>query len=138
MHKLKNYKPLFELYSPKLRLQTFPKADWRFLIHAATNTARAFSVIHEAGHVIGDVNHGNLLVAEDATVKFIDTDSFQISSRASTNGGVRLGATTHQPPEMQGHSTYNGLVRTPNHDNFGLAAVIFQILCLCQTHPFSG
>ncbi len=136
MNKLKNYKPLFELYSPKLRLQTFPKADWRFLIHAATNTARAFSVIHEAGHVIGDVNHGNLLVAEDATVKFIDTDSFQIITREH-KWWCEVGVGTHQPPEMQGHSTYKGLVRTPNHDNFGLAVLIFQILCLAR-HPFSG
>jgi DNA-binding helix-hairpin-helix protein with protein kinase domain len=136
MHKLENYKPLFELYSPKLRMQTFPKADWRFLIHAATNIARAFSVVHEAGHVIGDVNHGNLLVAGDATVKFIDTDSFQIFTHKQ-QWWCEVGVATHQPPEMQGHSTYKGLTRTPNHDNFGLAVLIFQMLCLAR-HPFSG
>lgn len=76
MPRLTNHKPIFGLYSPKIRLQEFPKADWRFLIHAAINTARACSVIHEAGHVIGDVNHGNLFVASDATVQFIDRDSF--------------------------------------------------------------
>jgi DNA-binding helix-hairpin-helix protein with protein kinase domain len=136
MQKLEGYRPLFELYSPKLRLKEFPRADWRFLIHAAMNVARAFAVIHEAGHVIGDVNHGNLLVAKDATVKFIDTDSFQIS----VNGHhwlCEVGVSTHQPPEMQGRSSYKGIIRTSNQDNFGLAVLIFQLLCLAR-HPFSG
>lgn len=136
MPKLVDHRPIFELYSPKKRLQEFPKADWRFLIHAAINTARAFSVIHEAGHVIGDVNHGNLLVAPDATVQFIDTDSFQIYS----NGKYwfcEVGVPTHQPSEMQDKSSYKGIIRTPNHDNFGLAILIFQLLCLAR-HPFSG
>ena len=136
MPKLQGYRPLFELYSPKLRLQEFPQADWRFLIHAAANTARAFSVIHEAGHVIGDVNHGNLLVASDATVKFIDTDSFQISIKAQ-HWLCEVGVATHQPPEMQGLLNYRGLFRTSNQDNFGLAVLIFQLLCLAR-HPFSG
>jgi DNA-binding helix-hairpin-helix protein with protein kinase domain len=136
MQKLQGYRPLFELYSPKLRLREFPQADWRFLIHAATNTARAFLVIHEAGHVIGDVNHGNLLVGNDATVKFIDTDSFQISVNGQ-NWLCDVGVATHQPPEMQGHSSYKGIIRTPNQDNFGLAVLIFQLLCLAR-HPFSG
>ena len=136
MPKLVNYKPIFELYSPKLRLQEFPQADWRFLIHAAGNVARAFACIHESGHVIGDVNHGNLVVSPDATVRLIDTDSFQIHS----NGKYcfcEVGVGTHQPPEMQHRSTYHNLVRTPNHDNFGLAVLIFQLLCLAR-HPFSG
>ena len=136
MQKLQGYRPLFELYSPKLRIQEFPRADWRFLIHAAMNVARAFSVIHEAGHVIGDVNHGNLLVAEDSTVKFIDTDSFQVFDKGNY-WLCEVGVATHQPPEMQGRATYKGLVRTPNHDNFGLAEMIFQLLCLAR-HPFSG
>jgi len=136
MPKLVDHRPISNLYSPKQRLQEFPKADWRFLIHAAINTARAFSIVHEAGQVIGDVNHGNLLVTHDATVKFIDTDSFQIYS-----GGkywlCEVGVSTHQPPEMQNQSSYKGIIRTPNHDNFGLAVLIFQLLCLGR-HPFSG
>ena len=135
MEKLVGYKPLFELYSPKLRLKSFPMADWRFLIHAAMNTARAFVVVHDMGHVIGDVNHGNLLVAQDATVKFIDTDSFQVSCN-SQHWLCEVGVNTHQPPEMQ-CSSYKGIVRTPNQDNFGLAILVFQLLCLAR-HPFSG
>lgn len=136
MQKLQGYSPLFELYSPKIRLQKFPQADWRFLIHTATNIARAFSIIHESGHIIGDVNHGNIFVKNDATIKFIDSDSFQISINNS-NWLCEVGVATHQPPEMQGQKTYRGIIRTRSHDNFGLAVLIFQLLCLAR-HPFSG
>jgi DNA-binding helix-hairpin-helix protein with protein kinase domain len=136
MPKVTGRSPVFKLYGPKLRLQEFPKADWRFLIHAAANTARAFSTLHSAGIVIGDVNHGNLVVSPDATVKFIDCDSFQISK----DGRIwfcEVGVDTHQPPEMQALSSYAKITRTPNHDNFGLAIFIFQLLCMGR-HPFAG
>ena len=44
---------------------------------------------------------------------------------------------THQPPEFQDVSTFRGLERTTNHDNFGLAVLIFQLLFMAR-HPFSG
>ena len=136
MEKLTGYRPVFELYNPNIRLQEFPRADWRFLIHTAINTARAFAVIHECGHVVGDVNHANLFVAQDATVKFIDTDSFQIHD-AGRHWFCEVGVSTHQAPEMQGRSSYQGVLRTANQDNFGLAVLIFQLLFLAR-HPFSG
>ena len=136
MPKVSGFRPAFELYGPKLRLKQFPKADWRFLIRAASNTARAFSVLHAAGHVIGDVNHGNLVVGQDATVRLIDCDSFQISTGSKT-WFCTVGVLTHQPPEMQGMASYAGFIRTANHDNFGLAVLIFQLLCLAR-HPYSG
>ena len=135
MSKIAGHSPVFKLYGPKLRLQEFPKADWRFLIHAAANTARAFSTVHAAGLVIGDVNHGNLVVGADATVRLIDCDSFQVS-KGSRRWFCEVGVGTHQPPEMQLPS-YAGVTRTANHDNFGLAVIIFQMLCMGR-HPFAG
>lgn len=135
MPKISGFKPAFELYGPKLRLQKFPKADWRFLIRAAANTARVAAVIHDAGHVIGDINHGNMVVGQDATVRLIDCDSFQVSLGGRT-WLCDVGVPTHQPPELQGIS-FSGLTRTRNHDSFGLAVLIFQMLCMAR-HPFSG
>ena len=135
MPKLTGHAPVFKLYGPKLRLHEFPKAEWRFLIHAAANAARAFSTMHAAGHVIGDVNHGNLFVGTDATVRLIDCDSFQVS-KGSHRWLCEVGVGTHQPPEMQ-LASYSGITRTPNHDNFGLAVIIFQMLCMGR-HPFAG
>ena len=136
MAKFGGHRPIFQLYLPKSRLQSFPKADWRFLIHAATNAARAFATVHSTGLVIGDVNHGNLVVAEDATVQMIDCDSFQVSTGGQT-WFCSVGVGTHQPPEMQGRESYAGIIRTPNHDNFGLAVIVFQLLCIAR-HPFAG
>lgn len=136
MPKVGGHKPIFQLYLPKPRLRNFPTADWRFLIHAAANTARAFEAVHAAGLVIGDVNHGNLVVADDATVQMIDCDSFQVSA-ASQTWFCTVGVGTHQPPEMQGLDSYANVPRTPNHDSFGLAVILFQLLCIAR-HPFAG
>jgi len=135
MPKVTGYQPVFTLYLPKPRLSAFPSADWRFLMYAAANAARAFAVVHAHGLVIGDVNHGNLVVAQDATVKLIDCDSFQVMKGDKT-WLCEVGVDTHQPPEMQGKEKYD-TPRTPNHDNFGLAVLIFQLLCLGR-HPFAG
>jgi DNA-binding helix-hairpin-helix protein with protein kinase domain len=136
MSKFSGRKAAFNLYSPKLRLQEFPTAGWRFLIRAAANAARAFAVVHESGHVIGDVNHGNLFVGSDATVRLIDCDSYQVTLNG-TRWFCEVGTATHQPPEFQSLSSYKGVVRTQNHDNFGLAVIIFQMLFMA-CHPFSG
>jgi DNA-binding helix-hairpin-helix protein with protein kinase domain len=136
MAKITGHKQAFNLYSPKLRLREFPNASWQFLIHSAANAARAFNMIHECGHVIGDVNHGNLFVGDRATVRLIDCDSYQISVNGS-RWFCEVGTPTHQPPELQNLKTYKGVVRTPNHDNFGLAVIVFQMLFMAR-HPFSG
>lgn len=136
MPKITGHKQAFSLYSPKLRLQEFPEASWQFLIRSAANAARAFAVVHESGHVIGDVNHGNLFVGNRATVRLIDCDSYQITINGS-RWLCEVGTPTHQPPELQNVKSYKGIVRTPNHDNFGLAVIIFQMLFMAR-HPFSG
>ena len=136
MPKIGGSRAAFELYSPKLRARQFPKADWRFLIHAAANAARAFAVVHAAGHVIGDVNERNLAIGQDATVHLFDCDSFQISD-GRRRWFCDVGVDTHQPPEMQGLASYRSATRTANHDNFGLAVLIFQMLCIAR-HPFAG
>lgn len=129
------YKDIHQLYSPKTRHAHFPEAGMDLLIHAASNVARAFAVVHENGHVIGDVNHSNVLVSSKGMVMLIDCDSFQI-----THGNglylCQVGVSTHQPPELQSQSLKE-VVRIPNHDNFGLAVLIFQILFMGR-HPFSG
>ena len=126
---------IHRLYSPKSRLAAFPNANWPFLIHAAGNLARSFAVIHAEGHVIGDVNHANALVSPSATVGLIDCDSFQVAYR-ERRFLCEVGISTHTPPELQGRP-FNGVVRTANHDAFGLAILVFQLLFMGR-HPFSG
>lgn len=127
--------PIHTLYSPAQRMQDYPQVAWDFLVFAARNTAAAFSVIHQCGHVLGDVNQNNVLVGADSKVILIDADSFQIN----VNGVMHLcgvGVPHFTPPELHG-STFDRVPRTSNHDNFGLALLIFHLL-FGGRHPYSG
>jgi DNA-binding helix-hairpin-helix protein with protein kinase domain len=136
MDRVEGHEDIHTLYGPRSRVRSFPQADYRFLVHAAANLARAFSAVHECGVVIGDVNDKFALVSNRATVRLIDCDSFQV--RAGQRYFLcHVGVPTYQPPEMHEHDTYEGVVRTANHDNFGLAVLVFQLLFLAR-HPFAG
>jgi DNA-binding helix-hairpin-helix protein with protein kinase domain len=137
MKNVSRFKDIHLLYNPKSRTREFPpKANWRFLIHTASNVARAFAAVHECGHVIGDVNQSNVRVSpETAVVSLVDCDSFQISA----NGKIypcEVGVPLYTPPELQ-DTEFREVVRTPNHDNFGLAVLIFHLLFMGR-HPFAG
>lgn len=135
MPRIEKKKNVHHVYGPKSRLKDFPKADWRFLVRTAANIARAFASVHEAMCVIGDVNHGSIMVAEDATVTLIDCDSFQVTT-PSMKFLCDVGIETFTPPELQG-KPFRGAERTANYDNFGLAVVIFHLLFMGR-HPFAG
>jgi len=135
MPRVTEHKDIHVLYGVKSRLAEYPEACWPFLIQAASNVARAFNVIHEHGHVIGDVNHGGIVVSKKATVRLVDCDSFQVTAQGH-QFLCEVGVATHTPPELQGQS-FRGTIRTTNHDAFGLAVIIFQLLFMGR-HPFSG
>jgi len=124
-----------ELYGVKSRKTYYPKADFRFLIRAASNTARAMLDVHQSNCVIGDVNHSGILVSDNATVALIDADSFQFDASGRTYPCL-VGVPDFTPPELQGKSVA-GIRRTREHDNFGLAVAIFQLLFMGR-HPYAG
>ena len=127
---------LHMLYSPAYRRQDYPKVAWDFLLIVARNLAAAFTTLHSHGHIFGDVNQRNVMVGRDSKVMLIDCDSFQIHA----NSEIHLcdGWVSHfTPPELQGLSSFDGIKRTFNHDNFGLALLIFHIL-FGGRHPYSG
>lgn len=135
MRKVSGHKPLFELYSPGARKTNFPDASYPFLVQTASNFANAVGAVHAGGCVIGDINHSGILIADNAKVALIDADSFQVS-HGSKQFLCRVGVPDYTPPELQGLKL-NTVVRTPNHDNFGAAIVIFQLLFMGR-HPFAG
>ena len=49
MPRIVGYRDIHQLYSPKSRRAAFPAADWRFLVRAAANAARAFATVHAQG-----------------------------------------------------------------------------------------
>lgn len=135
MPKLKG-KEIHKLYGPKTRLLEFPRATYPFLVHTAANLARAFAAVHESGHVIGDVNHGNFYVSDQGIVTLVDCDSFQIRKDKDIYR-CEVGIPMYQPPELQNITSYREVLRTTNHDNFGLAVFIFMLLFMGR-HPFAG
>lgn len=135
MRLVSGYRPLHELYSPKSRQRDFPKADYRFLVHAALNVARAVGKVHQTGCVIGDLNHSGVLVAHDATVALIDADSFQFNLNGTSYPCV-VGVPDFTPPELHGKKLAS-VRRTIEHDNFGLAVAIFHLLFMGR-HPYAG
>src|SRR5262249_60225971 len=99
------------------------------------NTAGCVAAIHYNCFVIGDLTPKNILVTRKATVYLLDVDSFQVSVEGKTyrcDGGFP----EYTPPELQGVA-FRKVDRAQEHDGFGLAIVIFQLLFMGR-HPFSG
>ena len=135
MPRVDGHREIHALYGPSDRKTAFPDANWAFLARVARNVAAAFHTVHEHGHVVGDVNQGNVVVSRQATVRLIDCDSFQITHLGRTYP-CRVGVPLFTPPELQGQRL-DGVVRTPDHDRFGLAVLIFHLLFMGR-HPFAG
>ncbi|MBI5610530.1 MAG: hypothetical protein HY902_16760 [Deltaproteobacteria bacterium] len=135
MQRLDGPQPLHHLYSPEQRKVLFPKATWRTLIEVAADCARLFGTLHARGVVVGDVNERNVLVNPAGQLVLVDADSFQVQQgdRVFVTG---VGVVDYTPPELQG-SDFRTAVRTPDHDRFGLAVLLFKLLFMGR-HPFSG
>jgi DNA-binding helix-hairpin-helix protein with protein kinase domain len=128
-------KEIHRLYGPHDRYTEFPTVSWDFLVHVAKNSAAAFETLHGHDVVMADVNEKNLLVTSEGFVRVIDCDSYQIS-HSSGVFTCDVGVPLWTAPELQGRD-FRGLVRTKNHDQFGLAVLIFQLLFMGR-HPFAG
>jgi DNA-binding helix-hairpin-helix protein with protein kinase domain len=135
MRAISGHQALHELYAPGARKKAFPGADYRFLVRTALNVSTAIAQVHDAGCVIGDINHSGFLISEKAIAAVIDADSFQFQS-GSKLFPCHVGVPEYTPPELQG-VTLSKTPRTQNHDAFGLAVVIFQLLFMGK-HPFAG
>jgi DNA-binding helix-hairpin-helix protein with protein kinase domain len=135
MSKMEGARQLHELYGTSGRRRYFPDVGWHHLVLAARNAAAAFNMLHSAGIVVGDVNQGNLLVDGKMCVRMIDCDSFQIT-RDGKSYNCPVGSPHFTPPELQGQRLRD-VVRTANHDHFGLATLIFHLLFVGR-HPFAG
>ncbi|HVT13972.1 MAG TPA: hypothetical protein VHE55_17040 [Fimbriimonadaceae bacterium] len=135
MESLIGWQPLHNAYQIRSRLKLFPHHTYAFLARTARNLATCVHHLHEAGIVVGDLNESNVFVSGKAMVKLIDADSFQIAGPMALYP-CKVGKAELMPPELQGHSL-EGMVRTPEHDRFALAVLIFQTLVFGR-HPFAG
>lgn len=137
MPRVKEMHSMLDFYNPKTRRQKCPFFNYLYLHRTARNLAAAVGALHAREYCIGDVNESNILVGNTALVTLVDTDSFQV--RDPDNGVVYrcpVGKSEFTPPELQGKN-FAQLERKAEHDLFGLAVLIFQLL-MEGTHPFSG
>ena len=135
MPRVADCQPVQTLYNPAQRLRSFPRAGWAFQVRAALNLAAAFEEVHKAGCLVGDVNQSNALVSAKAEVRLIDCDSFQVRAGGRVYG-CDVGVPHYTPPELQGQPL-RGVARTENHDRFGLAVLVYQLLFVGR-HPYAG
>ncbi|MHB9476715.1 peptidoglycan-binding protein [Mesorhizobium sp. W016] len=135
MPKVGSHRAVHELYSPTGRKSAFPQATYPFLVRCVVNIARAMAGVHATGCVIGDINHSGILVSKTATVTLIDSDSFQVR-RDGHFFPCKVGVQEFTPPELQG-KPLDRVLRTENHDAFGLAVLLFYTLFMGR-HPYAG
>jgi tetratricopeptide (TPR) repeat protein len=135
MPRVDAHRPIHALYGPTDRAVAFPEATWAFLVRASRNLAAGFDTVHQHRHVLGDVNQDNVVASSSATVRFLDCDSFQITHEGRTYP-CRVGVPLFTPPELHG-KRLEEVLRTVDHDLFGLAVLVFQLLFMGR-HPWAG
>jgi DNA-binding helix-hairpin-helix protein with protein kinase domain len=136
MRKVASSRPLFQLCITSDRKSEFPDANFRFMVHVALNLAKAVASLNTLGAVVGDLNESGALVSQkQGIVTLVDSDSIQYSSGGRIYRCTK-GKAEYTPPELQGRP-FNAVDRMINHDAFGLAVLLFEILFLGR-HPFSG
>ena len=119
----------------------YPNTPWNNKIIMAKNLCVVLNAVHEAGHVVGDLNPKNISVnPSTGHVIFVDTDSYHIEDNGTTYR-CNVGMPEYLPVEIQ-KKMKGGLSSCPlptfseHTDNFALAVHIFQLL-MNSCHPFS-
>ena len=134
MPRVDNAAPLHQLISPVTRLKERPNFSYGSLLALAENLCRAVATLHRDNIVIGDINGNNFFVLPNGTVRVIDCDSMQVGLKPKWFPEVKV--EEYLPPELQ-DKHLSKTRRTPSHDIFSLAVMIFQLLIMGR-HPFAG
>lgn len=136
MPKLKKSDDLYDLLQPQQRAKQHGSLNHRHLYRTAHNLAIAIDAIHRKGYVVGDVNFKNALFNDDALITMVDCDSMQVTDSSGVVHRCLVGVPEYTSPELQG-ADFARVNRTADHDAFGLAVLIFQLL-MQGFHPFAG
>jgi hypothetical protein len=137
MPRIAAQRSIIEVYNPLSRKRLDPSFNYSCLLRAAGNLAAAVSALHQDYCVIGDLNETNTWVGRDSRITLIDCDSFQVrDARTGETFRCNVGKAEYTPPELQGER-FSEVYREREHDLFGLAVLIFQLL-MEGTNPFAG
>lgn len=129
---------LSHVITPGLQKTKFPSITWYDRLVIAINLAKVMHYLHQNDTVIGDINTSDFFVYPGFEIGVVDTDSFQVLVDA-TLYHCKVFTPDYTPPEVIEEKKRSSIEvkRTPNHDNYGLAILIFQILSM-GVHPFSA
>ncbi len=128
--------PPIRYMSMPLRMQFLPHVTYLNLVVVSRNIAAVIAMIHKNGYVVGDLNEKNFIIVDDGKVVALDCDSFQVTLGNATLT-CDVGVPEYTAPELCGKGAYADLIRTPNHDCFALAMIIFKLLMLSR-NPYMG
>ncbi|RGC65762.1 Protein kinase domain protein [Micromonospora sp. MW-13] len=127
--------PLPSLFNPAVRARMLPGATWSWWLTVAEELARVVHVVHQRGHVVGDLAPANVFVSASGGVCLIDADGWQLRDPVT---GVDLTCPFSRPeytaPE---HLAGPSRSREPASDHWALAVLVAQLTCL-GFHPFGG
>ncbi len=127
MERVNSRRLIWEVFTPGTGL----KVHLKFLYTVAHNLWAATAALHNGNYVIGDVNDQNLLVAENALVTFVDTDSLQVGD-GGTVYPCSVGRREYLPPQPV-KPAGGGL--TVKHDRWSLAVLTYRLLMKGQFPP---
>jgi DNA-binding helix-hairpin-helix protein with protein kinase domain len=127
--------PLPAVFNPAVRARILPGATWAWWLTVAEELARVVHVVHQRGHVIGDLAPPNVFVSASGGVCLIDADGWQLSDPAT---GTDLPCPFSRP-ECTAPEELDGPPRrrAPASDHWALAVLVAQVACL-GFHPFGG
>ncbi len=128
---------LSHVITPGLQKTKFPGITFYDRVVIAINLAKVMDFIHQNDTVIGDINTSDFFVYEGFEIGVVDTDSFQFQAKNKIFP-CKVFTPDYTPPEViKGQKNNQIMLRLPDHDNYGLAILIFQIL-MYGVHPFSA
>lgn len=107
-------KPLLE--------RAFPNWGRVELVALAASILESIRVLHERNVLLGDINPLNILVADEKSVFFVDTDSYQVEDFACP-----VGTATFLPPDLLGRNLAS-ILRDFTHERFAVATLVFMLL----------
>lgn len=129
---------LSHVITPGLQKNKFPNLTWYDRLVISINLAKVMSYIHKNDTVVGDINTSDFFVYPGFEIGVVDTDSFQFTAQNRLYKCVVF-TPDYTPPEVIEEKKRSSIEvkRIPNHDNYGLAILVFQVLMM-GVHPFSA
>lgn len=132
----KSFRPWLEVAHSSTRRKKAPDFTSQYALYSVRNLAEALISIHQAGHMVGDINESNIFVSSQASVMIVDTDSAQIKSPRGDIYPCIVGKPEYTAPEISKGSLRDHR-RTPETDSFAFGVAVFQILT-GGAHPADG